>query len=166
MVTAGNWPWWLMERASLRFSKWVNALSGTGVGAAGVLALLDPPPPPPPPDDDEDEVDAREVPLSEVVALDEVVPLVLALLSTVEVEFAVDEEDNADVESTLAVAGFELVVLFVTAVVPAPAVETPEVAVGVSSEFPGDGALPDPAPEDDPAVFEEVDPDVALVDDD
>src|SRR5271154_1534453 len=45
MVTEGNWPWWLMDSASVPRVMWVNAPKGTallGVELVLVLAELDP----------------------------------------------------------------------------------------------------------------------------
>ncbi len=40
------------------------------------------------------------------------------------------------------------------------AVETPVVDEGVSNALPVDGAAPEPAPEDEPALFDDTDADV------
>src|ERR1700691_5812003 len=37
-VTAGNWPWWLIESASVVFSKCEKALSGTALLMAELVA--------------------------------------------------------------------------------------------------------------------------------
>ena len=37
-VMAGNWPWWLMESASVVFSKCAKALSGTALLVAELVA--------------------------------------------------------------------------------------------------------------------------------
>ena len=43
-VIAGNWPWWLMERGSVVFSKWQNALNGTSLLIAELLEPAEPAP--------------------------------------------------------------------------------------------------------------------------
>jgi hypothetical protein len=43
-VIAGNCPWWLMESGSVVFSKWVNALSGTALLVAELVAPAEPAP--------------------------------------------------------------------------------------------------------------------------
>src|SRR5580658_457081 len=37
-VMAGNWPWWLIESASVVFSKWEKALSGTALAMIELVA--------------------------------------------------------------------------------------------------------------------------------
>ena len=89
-----------MERASFLVTKWVNALSGTGVGWADVTPFELPPPPDPP----AAVVDARGVPLTEVFALEEMAVELAALDNTVELELTLDRADSADVEFTFDVA--------------------------------------------------------------
>jgi len=73
----------------------VNALRGTGVGTVAVVPLE--PDPPPPPLAFEEPGEEREVPLTAVVALEETLPLVPAVASTV-VEPEVAAEESAEVE--------------------------------------------------------------------
>jgi hypothetical protein len=148
----------LIESASLVGTKCANALNGTGVCSAELLlVLLDPPPPPPLPVDV-----GRDVPLVDVVALDDVPVLVLVVESTVELVPVVDEEDNAELEFTGDAADVDVVLPEANADVDDDAEETPLDDVGVSSD-----ALapppPDPAPDDDPAVLEACAPTVPVV---
>ena len=106
-------------------------------------------------------VDAREVPLSDVFALEEVAVDVLALVSTVGVVAAVEALDSADVDVTAEAPDVTLVLADTRAEVDDAGDDTPAVDDAVSSALPVVGAAPDPAPEDDPAVFD-VTPDEEL----
>jgi hypothetical protein len=142
----------LIESDSLRRWKWLNALSGTGVATT---ALLPPLPPPPPPPEEPDVPVEREVPLKEVFALDEILLLVLALDSTVELALAVDDGDSAEFELTL-VTPSVLELAEASADVEDVAEDAPEEIAfveGVSSALPGEGDAPAPAPDEEPAVF-------------
>jgi hypothetical protein len=101
--------------------------------------------------------------LVDVLALAEIPVPLLVLVSTVAVEVAVEAGASADVELTLDAADID--VLFAAASDDVEdAAEIVALVEGVSSEFPGEGVLPEPAPEDDPAVFD--DDEVELDDDD
>lgn len=107
---------------------------------------------PPPPPEEAAPVD-REVPLTEVLALDEML-LVLVLDSTFDLALAVEEGDSAENEFTLD-RGDELPTLAAASA----EVEDAEDAVlledeGVNSEFPVEADPPAPAAEDEPAVFD------------
>src|SRR6185437_16054157 len=39
-VTAGNWPWWLIDSASVVLKKWLKALSGTALLRVVVVAVF------------------------------------------------------------------------------------------------------------------------------
>ena len=170
IVTAGNWPWWLMESDSLCVWKCANALSGTGL--AGPLLLLppEPPTPPPPPDVlplldpvlEEPVVLERLVPLCEVLALEDVLVVVLVLARTE--DCAVELVDrSADVDETLDVAVVVPELLDNSADVDAEAEETPLVTLGVNRPLVA-VLLPDPAPDDEPAVLEACAATVPVVD--
>ena len=119
--------------------------------------LLDPPPPPPPVDVD------RDVPLADVVALDDVPVLVLAVASTPDVVPDVDDVDNAELEFTGDAAEVDVVLPDDNAEVDEAADETPlDEADGVSSDELAPPP-PDPAPDDDPAVADAVAPTVPVV---
>src|ERR1700722_14540220 len=99
MVTAGNCPWCAIASASLSVWNRVKALRGTGVWrAAAPPAELPPPPPPPdvPPEEPAELVDdaGREVPLTDVFALEAMPAELLALDSTVEVAPALAAADS------------------------------------------------------------------------
>ncbi len=165
MVTEGNWPWWLIDSAWPRLSKWAMALSGTGVEAA-VVPVVPPPPLPPVPAVDAPVLEpARVVPLVEVEVLEEMLVEVLWLERTLELEADVEADESEEVALTPEVAEM-LGLLFEKADVPVAAAEMPEVTEGVSIALPGDAATPEPAPEDDPAVAVAVEEEVALVSDD
>ena len=153
-----------MERASFLVTKWVNALSGTGVGWADVTPFELPPPPDPP----AAVVDARVVPLTEVFALEEMAVELAALDNTVELELTLDRADSADVEFTFDVANAVPILPAVSVELVLGGAERPVVEEAVSRPVPVDAAAPEPAPEDDPAVFDAdaVDEDAPLVDDD
>jgi hypothetical protein len=170
IVTAGNCPWWLIDSDSLCVWKCANALSGTGFDAPLLLLLPpDPPEPPPPPVPlllepvlEDPVVLERVVPLCDVFALDDVLVVVLVLVSTE--DCAVELVDcSAEVDETLDVSDVELEVLEDSADVEAAADETPLVALAVNSPLLA-AVLPAPAPEDDPAVFEACAATVPVVD--
>lgn len=143
----------MIESDSLDGTKCVNALNGTGVDSAELLlALLDPPPLL-----EEPLVDVleRDVPLSDVVALDDVPVLVLMLESVVGVVPAVEAVDSAEVEFALVVPGVELVLPEDSAEVVDAADETPLVVDAVSRELLAPVAAA-PAPDEEPAVFDAV----------
>ena len=147
----------MIESDSLVGTNFVKALSGTGVASDELLLLLDPPPPPlPPPLLDELPVDvARDVPLNDVVALDDVPVFVLVVESTVEFVPAVDAEDSAELEFTLDAADVVPVFPDDNAEVDAVAEETPLVADEVSFDVVAAPEL-EPAPDDDPCVADAV----------
>lgn len=96
---------------------------------------------------------ARVVPLKDVFALEEMLPEVLVVDNTFALVVDVDDRESADVELMLDWPATVLTLDETSADVVDAAVETPTVEDGVSSALPGDGVFPDPAPEDDPAVF-------------
>ena len=98
----------------------------------------------------------REVPLRDVVALDEMLLEEAAIESTVAVEPAVEAGARAEVRPAFDAINAPLFMLAETAGV----VDTgarPAAEDGVSSAFPGDADRPAPAPEDEPAVFDAMD---------
>lgn len=128
----------------------MKALSGTGLLAGVLAALLPEPPPELPLVDVEPE---RVVPLVEVELLEEVPVELLRLESTVLFEAAVAELDSAEVALTLAVGEVVVATLvLLNVVVGLDPDDTPLVAEGDSKEL---DVLepPAPAPEDDPAVL-------------
>jgi hypothetical protein len=144
----------LIERLSLVGIKCANALNGTGVWSDELLLVLLDPPPPPPLDELPVEV-GRDVPLTDVVALDDVAVLVLVVESTDEVVPVVDAEDNAELEFTGDAADADVVLPDDNADVVDDAEETPLEEVGVKSEVLA-APEPAPAPDDDPAEFDAV----------
>ena len=131
----------------------MNALKGTGVASERLLPeLLEPPPPPLLEEPLLDEFE-RDVPLSDVVALDDVPVLVLVFESTVELVPDVEEVESAELAFTLDVAGAELVLPDDNAEVEGVVEETPLVADAVSSDLLEPAELC-PAPEEEPAVFD------------
>lgn len=149
----------MTESGSLRLSKWLIALSGTGVDTAELAVLLRLPPPPdePEPDDPCAEVLAdaeRVVPLEEVFALEEMLLEVLVLVSTVEFALAVEEGDSAEPEFTLDSADVVLLLAVASGEVDDALDETPATNDGVNSALPGEGVEPEPAPDEEPAVFD------------
>jgi hypothetical protein len=110
------------------------------------------------------DVAEREVPLTDVFALEEMLLDVLAVVNTLVLVVAVDDDDSAEVEFTLeADAVVVLVLPGASAEVEEAAEETPVVAEAVKSALPGDAVTPVPAPEDEPAVFDTVAVDELLV---
>jgi len=112
--------------------------------------------------------DVREVPLNDVVALEEMLVEVLVLDKTVAFVLAVEDGDSAEVEVTFDDAADVVPVLLLEdrADVDDVADPTPVVEEGASMALPVEGATPDPAPEDEPAVFDAVASEVLLVEDD
>lgn len=141
-----------MESDSLVGMKRVNALNGTGVEREGLLLEL--PELPLPPDELFDEV-PRDVPLSEVVALDEVPVLVLVLESSVEFVPEVDDEESAELEFTPDAADVVVVLPDDNADVEADAEETPLFSDDDSNDL-LEAVVAAPAPDDEPAVFDGV----------
>lgn len=115
-------------------------------------ALEDPPPPAVESD--------REVPASDVLALEEMLPDALLLDNTLPPALAVKDDASAEVEFTLLSA--EVVLLDDRADVAEEGVERPAVEEGVNSVF-ALAAVPAPAPEDEPAVCDTAVEEVALV---
>jgi hypothetical protein len=137
----------------------VNALSGTGVEADVLCAAL-------PPDDDPVAVlDAagRDVPLTDVVALEDTPVLVLALDITFELAFPFEAAESDEVWLTF---NDTFVVPEVNADVDDAADEIPPLDVALNRAFPELADAPDPAPADDPAVFEATAVGAVLTDDD
>ena len=139
----------MIESDSLVGSKWLNALKGTGCDMVALLLPL--PPPPPPPELVPVELD-RDVPDAEVVALEDMLPEVLAPVSEVVLVLVLAELDRAELEFTFAVAALELVFPDDSAEVALEAEETPFVAEELSSEVVAPPP-PEPAPADDPCVL-------------
>jgi hypothetical protein len=110
--------------------------------------------------------DEREVPASDVFALEDTLLEVAAGVKTVEPNAAVDAGDSAEVEVTGVVAVVVVVALELNADVEEAGAETPAVEDGLNSAFPGDGVTPDPAPDDEPAVLAVVSEAVLLVKED
>jgi hypothetical protein len=145
----------LTDSDSLRRLKWLKALNGTGVATTALLPLLPLPPPPPLPPDAELPVE-RVVPPNDVFALEETLLLLLVLVSTVELALAVEVCDNADPELTPDIPNAEPALAGASAEVDDVAkFADEEIAFveGVSSALPGEGELPEPAPDDEPAVL-------------
>jgi hypothetical protein len=152
-----------MDSDSLCVLKCVIALNGTGVctRVVPVLVLLDPPAL------EELEVLLREVPLKDVFALEEMLVEVLALDKTVAFVAAVEDGDSAEVDVTLLDRAEVEPMLFGDSADEDDAEDpTPAVEEGVNMAFPVEGATPDPAPDDEPAVFDAVAFEVLLVEED
>lgn len=94
----------------------------------------------------------REVPLTDVVALEETPVLVLVLDNTVALELDVEEGESADVELTL--DAFDAVLALPEASADVDDADGMAVEDAVSSAFPELEDAPAPAPEDEPAVFD------------
>jgi hypothetical protein len=124
-----------------------------------------------PPADDEPpvapvDVDERVVPESDVVALEDIAVDVLAAVRTFAFEPAVELGESADVEATLETGGVVLTLPGAKAEVVDGEVDTPTVVEGVKSALPGEGVAPDPAPDEEPAVFDVTAADELLVKED
>jgi hypothetical protein len=130
----------------------VNALNGTGVASEALAVEL--PELPLPPDELPDEV-PRDVPLSDVVALDEVPVPVLVLESTVELVPDVDDVESAEVEFTLDAPDVIAVLPADNADVEADTEETPLFSDDDSNDA-VEAVVAAPAPDDEPAVFDAV----------
>ena len=99
-------------------------------------------------------VAARVVPLTDVLALAEMVPLVLVELSAVGVELAFEVVDRAEVAETAPAPPVVLRLLELSAEDAAAEDVTPAVGEAVSRALPGVAPAPAPAPDEDPAVLE------------
>jgi hypothetical protein len=108
-------------------------------------------------------VEARVVPAKDVVALEEMLLDVLAFDKTVEFAVAVEVGDNADVEATLDAAVVVLTFPETSADVVEAGAETPAVEEAINRALPDDAATPDPAPDEEPAVFDTGADDTPLV---
>jgi hypothetical protein len=97
-----------------------------------------------------------------VFALDEVLVVVLVLVSTEDCAVELVER-TADVDETLDVAVVEVELLEDSAEVDVAADETPLVALAVNNPLLA-ALLPEPAPDEDPAVFEACAATVPVVD--
>ncbi len=118
------------------------------------MATTEPLEPLPLPDEPPDEVPVeREVPLTDVFALDETLLPVLVLDNTVLLAPAVEVGDSAEPELTLDTPGAALVFAALSAEVEDVPEESAPLDEGVSSALPGEAEAPAPAPEDEPAVF-------------
>ena len=131
MVTAGNWPSWEIESGSFCVCTWVKVLSGTGVCRVVTAVVVAPPPPP-------------------------AEAFVLAVVSTVGRVEAVEADDNAEV----VVADTAVVLPESRAELDGAGDDALAADEGVSNALPVDGAAPEPAPEDEPAVFDATAADV------
>jgi len=125
-----------------------------GFGRGVVVPLEAPPPPPPVPSPAVVPEPERDVPLTAVFALEEVLVDVEALESTVELD--VDVVDNAEVEFTLEAPVVVAVLPGEIAEVLDAGVETPVVDDAVSIEAADVAPALAPAPLDEPAVAEGV----------
>jgi hypothetical protein len=144
----------LTESDSLLGMNLVNALNGTGVAKEALLVELPEPLLPLPPDELLDEV-PRDVPLSDVVALEEVPVLVLVLESSVELVPEVEDEESAELEFTLEAADVIVVLPADKADVEAVVEETPLFSEADSKDV-VEAVVAAPAPDDEPAVFDAV----------
>jgi hypothetical protein len=149
-----------MESASLCVWTCVMAFSGTGVWMTVEPVPVDPPVA-------ALDVAVREVPLTDVFALEEMLLEVLAFVNTLVLVVAVDGDDSAEGEFTFAADDVVVLVLpGASAEVEEAAEETPAVEEAVKSALPEDAVTPAPAPEDEPAVFDAVAEDELLVEED
>ena len=139
----------------------MNVLSGTGV-----CMVLDPPVALEEPSLALVVEDEREVPASDVFALEDTLLEVAAGVNTVEVEAAVEAGDRAEVGLTGVVADVVAVKLELSGDVVETGAETPAVEDGLNNALPEDGVTPDPAPDDEPAVLAVVSEAVLLVKED
>lgn len=160
-----------MESDSLCVLKCVMALRGTGV--CTTVALVEPLPPPPPPELEDPALaelvdDVREVPLKDVVVLEEMPVEVLVLDRTVALVLAVEEGDRAEVALLALLETDEVKPMLFgdSAEVEDAADPTPTVEEVVSMALPLEAVTPDPAPEDEPAVLDAVALEVLLVEED
>jgi hypothetical protein len=147
------------------------ALRGTGVWTS--VAPVEPEPPPPPPELEEPALaelvdDVREVPLKDVVALEEMPVEVLVLDKTVAVVLDVEDGDSAEVELLALLETDEVKpMLFGDSADVEDAVDpTPTVEEAVSIALPLEAVTPAPAPDEEPAVLDAVALEVLLVEED
>ena len=150
-------------------------LKGTGEGIRLVPAAALPPAPPvplvPPPAAGEDPsagtvaLPDRVVPLVDVLALEEMLLELLVDVRTVALLAAVEADERADRVLTFVFAAV-LVVVALVAEVTDTGPDTPVVADGESRAFPVEGAAPEPAPDEEPAVFDDAAEDELLVEED
>ena len=112
------------------------------------------------------EVPGRVVPLSDVLALEDMPVLLPLAESTPVTVLDVEEAESAEVEFTVDAPRVLLRLPEASAEVEEAGEETPAVDEAVRSALPGDAVAPDPAPEEDPAVFDVVDADELLVNED
>jgi uroporphyrinogen-III decarboxylase len=111
-------------------------------------------------------VDGRVVPAKDVVALEDMLLDALAFDSTVALAAALEAGDSAEVDAALDAADVVLVLPALSADVAEAEVETPAVEEGLKSALPGEATTPEPAPEDEPAVFDAGVEDTPLVKED
>src|SRR5882757_4697070 len=145
IVATGNCPWWPMVRDSFCVRMCMKALRGTGVEAPVALLL---------------ELPLLLAPAADV--LPELEPELLALSdaaeppvdpdNTVVLPVLVEEGERAEVELTADVV--EVVLARFSTEGAALRDEPLLLERGVSSELPEEGAAPEPAPEEEPAVFD------------
>jgi hypothetical protein len=143
-----------MDSGSLESCICVNALRGTGVATVDAVAPDPAPPedaPPEAPAAEEDVAVERVVPLEEVFALEEMLPLVLAEESTLP-DPEVLAVDSAEVDCRFRTVELADVVALPSADVEATEDVPAALAEGLRSELPAEAPPPAPAPEDDPAV--------------
>ena len=96
------------------------------------------------------------VPANDVFALDDMLLEVLALDKTVAVVVAVEDGDSADVDATLDAAVVVLTLPETKADVVEAGAETPAVEEGLKQRVTRRSATtPEPAPDDEPAVFDD-----------
>lgn len=96
----------------------------------------------------------RVVPAEDVFAEEEMLVDVLVLNKTFALVSEVDNGESWDVELTLEAADVVLILPDTRAEVAEAAWETPAVLEGLKSALPGEATTPDPAPEEEPAVFD------------
>src|SRR5262249_6423421 len=155
IVTAGNWPWRFTESDSLSVWKCAKALSGTGVcvGTAAAPALATAALPPATGACCVGCEFGRDVP-SGVVTPEAALLEALAVVRMVLLEDADAAAASAAAALALEVASVVWTMLVFSGEVVATAGEPPDAEEGVSRALPVTGAAPDPAAEDEPAVFD------------
>ena len=142
----------MIESGSLCICRCVKAPRGTGVWVTAVLEEVELAADP-----------AREVPLRDVLALEEMELAALALVSTVVSGEAVEEGASAELVLTLPRLEPLEVPPLESAELEAVAADSRGLAVALSMALPELAATPEPAAEDEPAVFEAVPFEVLLV---